>query len=124
MLIRFGGLLGLIAIAVWLWAIFDSMTAPAERIRHLPKAVWVIIVLLFTDLGAIAWFLFGRPRASADADANLPQRTMGRFGTDSSGSGNQLPRRSVAPDDDPDFLRRLGDQVRREKPDQGDEPSP
>ena len=103
----------MIAIAVWLWAIFDSMTAPAERIRHLPKAVWVIIVLLFTDLGAIAWFLFGRPRASADAGANLPQRTMGRFGTDSSGSGNQLPRRSVAPDDDPDFLRKLGEQQPR-----------
>ncbi len=121
MLIRFGGLLSLVAIALWLWAIFDSLTAPAERIRYLPKAVWVIIVLLFVDLGAIAWFLFGRPRAAAGAKAGLPQRMIGRFGGGGS-AGGKLPSRSTAPDDDPDFLRRLGDQVRREHPDQGDEP--
>ncbi len=113
MLIRFGGVIGLIAIAFWLWAIFDSITAPADRIRRLPKAVWVIIVLLFFELGAIAWFAFGRPRARDDADGRRPPRSIGRSGTVTQAA----PKRSIAPDDDPDFLRRLGEQMRRNPPD-------
>jgi Phospholipase_D-nuclease N-terminal len=121
MFIRFGGLVSLLAIAVWLWAIFDSITAPADRIRLLPKAVWVILVLLFADLGAIAWFVLGRPRAQSGTGASVPQRTIGRLGP---GASNAPPvRRSLAPDDDPEFLRRLGDQTRRDRPAGGDDPT-
>lgn len=119
MLIRFGGLLTLIAIGVWLWAIFDSITAPAERIRALPKAIWVIIVLIFSTPGAIAWFAFGRPRAAARTPGSGSGRMLGAFGS----GGGQPPRRSTAPDDDPDFLRRLRDDLRKPGGDQPpDEP--
>jgi hypothetical protein len=121
MFIRFGGLVSLLAIAVWLWAIFDSITAPADRIRLLPKAVWVILVLLFMDLGAIAWFVLGRPRSQSGTGVTLRQRAGGRVGTGPSNSGP--PRRSLAPDDDPEFLRRLGDRTRRDQPGSGDEPT-
>ncbi|MEP6599248.1 MAG: PLD nuclease N-terminal domain-containing protein [Actinomycetota bacterium] len=112
MLIRFGGLLTLIAVGVWLWAVFDSITAPADRIRALPKAIWVIIVLLFSTLGAIAWFAFGRPRATARTPGGGVGRMLG------GSSAGPPPRRSVAPDDDPDFLRRLRDEMRKPGTDQ------
>jgi len=107
MFLPLGGLFGLIAIAVWLWAIYDSITAPTEGIRYLPKAVWVIIVLLFADLGAIAWFVLGRPRAMVGSQRTAPWPGTG-------GSSRRPPRgRMIAPDDDPDFLRGLN----RPKPD-------
>jgi hypothetical protein len=117
MFIRLGGVFTLIAVIGWLYAIFDALTAPAERIRTLPKAIWLIIVLLLLDIGAIAWFIWGRPRASVSARA-----PRSPFGWQShGGSPGGPPRRSVAPDDDPDFLRRLRDDIRRDRPD-GDDP--
>ena len=101
----------LIAIVLWLYAIFDALTAPAERVRLLPKAIWLLIVLLLPEIGAVAWFIWGRPRARVDA----PVR-QSPFGWQS----HARPRRgtrSVAPDDDPEFLKRLGDDLRREAPD-------
>ena len=66
-----------------------------------------------TITGAIAWFAFGRPRARDDADGRRPPRSIGRSGTVTQAA----PKRSIAPDDDPDFLRRLGEQMRRNPPD-------
>jgi len=109
-----GGIVGVIAIVAWLYAIFDALTAPAERIRGLPKAVWLIIVILLLDIGAVAWFIFGRPRAGA-VDARVRER-QSPFGWQSHG-GPPNRGRSVAPDDDPDFLKRLGEDLRRQPPD-------
>jgi len=121
MLIRLGGIIGLIALAIWLYAVFDSITAPADRVRNLPKAVWVIIILLFVDVGAIAWLLLGRPRPEAGAAA---PRAGSPFGWQGHGTPPAVGRgrRATAPDDDADFLRRLEDEMRRDKPDPGDEP--
>ncbi|MEO6700274.1 MAG: PLD nuclease N-terminal domain-containing protein [Jatrophihabitantaceae bacterium] len=130
MLIRLGGVFFLLSVIFWLWAIFDTITADNARIRGLPKFAWVILVLLFLELGALAWVLFGRPRAgsagsgprwgsggSGGAGGSGGSRLGGAFGSmpgraagnqrgtgSSSGSGQ---RRPVGPDDDPDFLRGL-----------------
>jgi hypothetical protein len=117
MFIRLGGVFTLIAVVAWLYAIFDALTAPADRIRALPKAIWLIIILLLLDIGAIAWFIFGRPRASVNVRA--PRSPFGRQGHAGPATGPH--RRSVAPDDDPDFLRRLNEDIRRDHPD-GDDP--
>jgi phospholipase D-like protein len=115
MFIRLGGVFTLIAVVVWLYAIFDALTAPPERVRMLPKAIWLIIVILLLDIGAIAWFIFGRPRAGSTAvDARVRQSP---FGWQSHGGIRGSSTRSVAPDDDPEFLKRLGDDLRRDRPD-------
>ena len=125
MFIRLGGVFTLLAVVAWLYAIFDSLTAPADRIRTLPKAIWLIIILLLFDIGAIAWFIWGRPRASVNVRA--PKSPFGWQGHGGPGAGPK--QRSVAPDDDPEFLRRLRDDIRRDKPDpddpnHGPEPAP
>jgi hypothetical protein len=120
MFIRVGGFVGFIAIVVWLYAIFDALTAPAERIRGLPKAIWLIIVILLLDVGALAWFVWGRPRARA-VGAPVRQRPS-PFGWQSH-DGPSTRGRTIAPDDDPDFLKRLGDDLRRDRPDD-DNPAP
>ena len=94
MLIRLGGLLTVIGLAVWLWAVFDALFTPADRIRVLPKAVWVILILLFTTVGAIGWLVLGRPRSRGPKPG---------------------PTRVTAPDDDPEFLRGLTEELRRRR---------
>src|SRR4029077_11455439 len=63
-MIRFAGLLALVAFGFWLYALFDSITAPRERIRLLPKPVWVIVIVVLNIVGTVLWFTVGRPRKS------------------------------------------------------------
>lgn len=93
MLLRLGGLFFLVSVLFWLWAIFDCLTCDSKRVRNLPRWAWVAVILVFLEFGALAWALFGRPRAGQlVAGGSQRQPTRGR---------------PVGPDDDPDFLRNI-----------------
>jgi hypothetical protein len=94
MLLRLGGFFFIVSVIFWLWAIFDSISADGRRVRNLPKWAWVAIVLVFLEVGALAWALLGRPRGSGQPPAGAGSRR----------TGSSTP---VGPDDDPDFLRGL-----------------
>jgi hypothetical protein len=118
-MIRFGGLVALVALGFWLYAIFDAISAPRERIRLLPKTLWVIVIVLLNVVGTVLWFVVGRPRKSdlPPARTAAPRAGWaGQFGRPSS-----LPRRPVAPDDDPEFLRNLRKRERGDHPDGPDQ---
>ena len=75
-------ILVLVAVAFWVYSIVDCAVQSPTRHRGVPKPVWLVIVILFPVLGGILWFVVGRARARA-----------------------MIVR---APDDDPEFLSRLG----------------
>lgn len=81
---------GLLALALTVFAVVDCIQTDDTGVRNLPKLLWVFLILLFPLVGAVAWFVAGRPRR--------PRPTGGR------GHRPPPPR---GPDDDPDFLRRL-----------------
>lgn len=93
----------LLVLAVWIYAFIDVLNTPEKEIRHLPKVVWVIIVLLFGEvlLGPIAWFVTGKARKTP-AGGGGPRAGRG---------GGQW----VAPDDNPEFLKSLRDEDPDEK---------
>jgi hypothetical protein len=45
-------------------ALADIITRDADRVRHLPKMAWVIIVILIPLVGSILWFLVGHEYAA------------------------------------------------------------
>jgi hypothetical protein len=78
-------------------ALIDGLSTEESAVRNLPKVAWVFIILLFSPVGPIVWFVAGRPQT----------RRVGRAGAWRPGAGfpeYQRPR-TVAPDD-PEFLRR------------------
>jgi energy-coupling factor transporter transmembrane protein EcfT len=81
-------LLFIIPLAVVLYALFDVASTPQEEVRNLPKWGWLLAILLLEFLGAMAWFIAGRPKKSGN-------------------SGFRRPGRIVPPDDNPDFLKGL-----------------
>lgn len=95
MLFFAGGVVGLVAFGLWLFALIDVITAPADQVRYFQKVFWVLIVLLGLEPGALCWFIWGRPRA---AGASPPTRVL---------SGSAPARGALAPDDDVDFLRSI-----------------
>jgi hypothetical protein len=79
-------------------ALISSLSV--DRVRNLPRFLWVLIILVIPLLGPIAYFLFGRPVA--------PPRE--------GGSIRRTSPRPSSPDDDPDFLRAMDtEQSRRER---------
>jgi hypothetical protein len=75
------GLLFLAVLAFWIWAVIDSISTESARCRNLPKVAWVIIVVLFGIIGALAWLFFGRPERSSwrpgSTDYSAPRRPIG-----------------------------------------------
>src|SRR5689334_4220516 len=91
-------LLFLVDLALSVFALIDCLSTDEDEIRALPKMVWVIIILLFSPVGPIAWFIAGRPQRAPVSNARAWHPA---------GGGQPRPRREVAPDDDPEFLRTL-----------------
>ena len=73
----------LLAAVFWVYSIVDCAIQPPTKHRGVSKPVWILIVVIFPVLGGILWFVIGRARASQMV----------------------APR---APDDDPEFLGRIG----------------
>jgi hypothetical protein len=99
-------LLFLAYVALLVVALIDCLSSEEYEIRKLPKIVWVFVILL--PIGSVAWFVAGRPAR------NAPQKS----GVWQPGNGfpeSVRPRRTVAPDDDPEFLRGLAKSKREDE---------
>ncbi|MET8447702.1 PLD nuclease N-terminal domain-containing protein [Streptomyces sp. NPDC005209] len=79
----------LLVLALWIYAFVDCLNTPEEEVRGMPKAVWIIVILLFGEVlvGPVAWLIAGKVRNAPRPDA--------------------APDRWVAPDDNPEFLKSL-----------------
>ncbi|GAB3211399.1 PLD nuclease N-terminal domain-containing protein [Marinactinospora thermotolerans] len=110
-----GALITLLSIVLWVYAFFDALTSPAEEVRHLPKLLWLAIILLFMVVGPLLWLFLGRPRVAAPTVAQGPVHQVSADDLDPSDfqrpSGRAQP---LGPDDDPDFLRRLNKRINPE----------
>ena len=56
---------GVVVFILWAYCLVDAITTDGTRMRHLPKAAWVVLVLLFPLVGSIAWLVAGRPTTPA-----------------------------------------------------------
>ncbi|HEX5534185.1 MAG TPA: PLD nuclease N-terminal domain-containing protein [Actinomycetales bacterium] len=88
----------IIPLALTIYAAVDCLRTPDDEVKHLPKPIWLILVLLVWVAGPIIWLIAGRDR----------------------GLSRPAEGRPIAPDDDPEFLRRLGEnrENRRDERDQ------
>ena len=82
----------LVGVALYIYFIIVVLRTPAGETRSLPKFVWLLLVVLIPLLGGVIWLALGRVWPS-------PGTRFGRR------------RGPMAPDDDPTFLKQLGDDV-------------
>lgn len=79
----------LVAVGLYIYFIIDVGRTPRTEVRGLPKAVWLLVVIVLPLLGGALWLGLGRV-----------WRTRSRF---------------LAPDDDPRILRQISDQAWSER---------
>ena len=95
-------LLALADLALIVVALIDCLSVEDFQIRALPRVVWVFLILLFSPVGPIAWFVAGRPERATAATPAAPV------------TYSAPPGRPLAPDDDPEFLGRIASRKRQE----------
>ncbi len=88
----------LISLGLSVYALFSCIQTPDEDVPHLPKLVWILLIVFVPFVGPIVWLLMLRTQLTLrtqsgqrDAVVRPPKPTA----------------RPVAPDDDPDFLASL-----------------
>lgn len=81
---RFLVILAFALVAVDVFTVVDVILTDRSRVRAMPKALWVLVILLLPVIGVALWFMLGKARSTS----------AGRT-------------RMLAPDDDPDFLRNM-----------------
>ena len=89
------GILAVLSIALTVFALADCVQTQDDKVRGVPKWAWIVLIVLIPWVGPLTWLFVGKER-------NL---------------GGGPPRRQgpLAPDEDPDFLRRLDEDIRRER---------
>ena len=109
-MIRVYGLMSLLGLVVWIFCFIDVVTTPEDRVRNLPKIAWVVIVLLFSFVGSIAWLVAGRPQTY---ERRLPsgERAQPLF------PEYDRPGRAAAldPEKDEEFLRQVRERAEEQR---------
>ncbi|GMA29214.1 PLD nuclease N-terminal domain-containing protein [Arenivirga flava] len=80
-------ILPVVVLGFMIYAIADLVLIDENRVRALPKWGWAVLIVLLPGIGAVLWLVLGRERRGRDQPAR---------------------RGPTAPDDDADFLAKLG----------------
>jgi len=59
------GIVALALFVLWIWALLDCIATDSAMCRNLPKMMWILLVLILPDVGALAWLLLGRPERAS-----------------------------------------------------------
>lgn len=112
--------IAILSLAVTVFAVADIARTPKDEIpARIPKPLWLLLAILLTPVGGVAWIIVSRVTQaearggqvnrgfwySQDSAIKLPQRTY----------TNQDPYMYGAPDDDPNLAWHLEKQMRQKR---------
>lgn len=102
--------IGPLIFILWIYCLVNVITSRDDEVRHLPKFVWLIVVLLFPFIGSIVWLAAGRPE-SARRPRSRHEREVPEF------PEYDRPGRMAAtsPDDDAEFLRKVRERAEEQR---------
>jgi hypothetical protein len=91
------GLIAVLSIALTVFALADCVQTEDDKVRGVPKWAWIVLIVLLPWVGPLTWLFVGKERSGG------------------LGGGKPHRRGPLAPDEDPDFLRKLDEDIRREQ---------
>jgi len=57
-------ILSLVILAVIVGALVDIITRPEDKVKHLPKIGWILLVVFLPLIGSLVWFMAGHDYSS------------------------------------------------------------
>jgi len=69
-------LIGVLNLALFIASLVDIIRIPDDRVRYLPKMVWILVVILLPFIGSILWWILGREYVQrSPRPVHRPQQT-------------------------------------------------
>ena len=103
-------LLGIVSFALWVFCLVDAIGSDSSRVRNLPKALWIVLILFFPLVGSIAWLVAGRPESGAVRRAPYERATPDYPEYDRPGRAA-----AVDPAKDDEFLRQVRERAEAQR---------
>ena len=103
-----------LVLALTLYALLDCARTPEESMpARMPKFLWITLIVLFPTIGPIAWIIVSRVKAAEERGGYVEPTVW----SSKEGTTFRRPQRArpTAPDDDPEFLRGLEQDIRRRR---------
>ncbi len=73
-------LMTLLTVALFVTSLVDIILRDSSKVKHLPKVVWILIVIFLPLIGSLLWWILGREYDSARMPAPRAQRATDRPG--------------------------------------------
>ena len=111
----------LAALALYIYALSDIAQSSENDRGGRPRWVWVLLVLILGPFGPFVWIFYARSRrnpAQVGYAAGMDAASKKEGSKPSDAASNRFVRyssRPTGPDDDPDFLRSLGDDLHKKQ---------
>lgn len=107
----------IVAVVLAIYAVVDCLRTPTDELPgRLPKFLWLLLIILLTIIGPIAWLVVSwaarAEKQSSDGRVQIPRNPLEIFNR---GQEMELQpeMKEVPPDENPDFLFALEAQIRR-----------
>lgn len=55
-------------------ALIDAIRIDDSRVKHMPKVVWILLIIFIPLLGIVLWFALGRSYEGASRPVRMPRR--------------------------------------------------
>ncbi len=104
-------------LALTLYALIDCIRTPKDNMPgKVPKSLWILLILLISPIGAIAWIIVSRV-AAAEAKGGViePNIWSSEESVPISFGRKPTPEQPSAPDDDPEFLEEVSRKLREKQ---------
>lgn len=104
-------------LALTLYALIDCIRTPKDNMPgKVPKILWILLILLLSPIGAIAWIIVSRV-AAAEAKGGViePSIWSSEESVPISFGRKPAPKQPSAPDDDPEFLEEVSRKLREKQ---------
>lgn len=104
-------------LALTLYALIDCIRTPKDNMPgKVPKILWILLILLLSPIGAIAWVIVSRV-AAAEAKGGViePSIWSSEESVPLSFGRKPAPKQPSAPDDDPEFLEEVSRKLREKQ---------
>ena len=99
-----------VTFALWAYCLVGVISCPPNRVRNLPKLVWVLLVVLFPFVGSIAWLVAGRPEKTATTPSRYERAAPDYPEYDRPGRAA-----AVDPAKDEEFLRKVRERAEEQR---------
>jgi hypothetical protein len=109
-MIRIEGGVFLLMLALDVFCVIDLIQTREDEVRNLPKIAWLLLILIFTPIGSIAWLVAGRPERGRSGRSPYERTAPAYPEYDRPGRAAGLTEES-----DEEFLRRVRERAEEQR---------